>query len=841
MLVAKIVSVVALAGYLALLLLISRDLRRREVRSFALFLLAMLVWQAGAAGVAFTSDPAVALFFYTAFLGLGSWLGLFHAQFSRDFLGVRAHSWFLQVGYFVLTMLAIWTLAGGPYVIEGIYQSPDSGLLVPNFGFIFYVLGALTFSYFIYSAFILGRKYRQVTSPLVRTRIKYLLVGLLCVFLGSVANFDSTLKAYPIDMVANAINAFLIAYAILRFQLLDISVVIRKGLLYSVLTVIITSVYFLFVFLALNLFHAVTGYQIFLLSMFLAALTAVAIQPLRDRMQAWLDRQFFREKYDAGLMLQRLSRTAASVLQLDRLTEMILADVTSTMNIGSGAFFIIDEKGAEHRLRTYLAPEPLPVNLSPFRADSPVCVWLAAHQTSMSSQVLDLDPSFIGLWAREREDLKRLKAELFVPLMAAGKLIGILILGPKLSETPFTSGEQLALDTLANQTAVAIENARLFSETLAEKERTATIVEQAFAGIILLDGQLRIVSLNPAAEAIIGRSQAHLIGAPASDVLGRGILGDRGSLRKAMATGERVAPREEILVAGDRQRDVLLGVTPLRDGYLLSLADVTQLKEVDRLKSDIVANVSHEFRTPLAIIKAYSELLMDDALGEVAASRHQYLGIIDAETDRLTGMVSGLLDLARLEAGRGAIVMAPIDLGEVITEVEEFLQPQALARDLTVNVAIACDLPPLKANRELLIAIVSNLVGNAIKFSRAGGRVDVVAGRDREFAVLQVHDQGIGMSDYDLGHLFEKFFRGSVAKEAGVRGTGLGLVLVKEAVEAHGGTIAVTSQLGIGTCFTVSLPVGNSVGPAHYGGVSAGEAWVTDPLMSTAAGSLVGA
>ena len=136
-----------------------------------------------------------------------------------------------------------------------------------------------------------------------------------------------------------------------------------------------------------------------------------------------------------------------------------------------------------------------------------------------------------------------------------------------------------------------------------------------------------------------------------------------------MSTGQRVVPREVALVAGDRPRDVLLGVTPLRDGYLLSLADVTQLKEVDRLKSDIVANVSHEFRTPLAIIKAYSELLMDDQQGGTAASRHEYLAIIDAETDRLAGMVSGLLDLARLEAGRGAITMVPVCLGEVVTEV----------------------------------------------------------------------------------------------------------------------------------------------------------------------------
>ena len=232
---------------------------------------------------------------------------------------------------------------------------------------------------------------------------------------------------------------------------------------------------------------------------------------------------------------------------------------------------------------------------------------------------------------------------------------------------PYSSEEQLVLDTLANQTAVAIENARLFSETVVEKERTATILEQAFAGIILLDGQLKIVSLNPAAETILGFSEHQVIGLPLSDILGQSALGERGSLRRAITTGERVAPREETLIAGERRRDVLLGVTPLRDGYLLSLADVTQLKEVDRLKSDIVANVSHEFRTPLAIIKAYAELLLDEERGWPIV-RREYLSVIDAETDRLTGMVSDLLDLARLEAGGGMHHQARVRLADIIID-----------------------------------------------------------------------------------------------------------------------------------------------------------------------------
>ena len=250
--------------------------------------------------------------------------------------------------------------------------------------------------------------------------------------------------------------------------------------------------------------------------------TKATILPLRDRVQAWADRRFFREKHDWSEMLQRLSRTVASVLDLRKVTEIILYDVLQTMHISSGAFLIRRDEDGTYRVQTYRGDPPIPQDLSLFRADSPVISWLSHNQTSLSRRVLDTDPSFIGLWSREREDIRRIKAELFVPLLVRRQLIGILVLGPKLSETPYSFEEQQILDTLANQTAVAIENASLFSETLAEQERTATIVEQAFAGIILLDGNLRITGLNPAAEAITGLPAEQITGRPLSDIFGPG-------------------------------------------------------------------------------------------------------------------------------------------------------------------------------------------------------------------------------------------------------------------------------------------------------------------------------
>ena len=174
-------------------------------------------------------------------------------------------------------------------------------------------------------------------------------------------------------------------------------------------------------------------------------------------------------------------------------------------------------------------------------------------------------------------------------------------------------------------------------------------------------------------------------------------------------------------MCGDRPCDVLLGVAPLKDGFLLSLADITQIKEADRFKSDIVANVSHEFRTPLAIIKAYSELLMDEEGADDAALRREFLSVIDSETNRLTGLVSDLLDLARLEARRGVEEMAPVAMAEVVDEVIAEARFQADAREVTLDTEVAAALPTVKGNKPLLVTMLRNLVGNAIKFSQPGG------------------------------------------------------------------------------------------------------------------------
>jgi two-component system phosphate regulon sensor histidine kinase PhoR len=204
--------------------------------------------------------------------------------------------------------------------------------------------------------------------------------------------------------------------------------------------------------------------------------------------------------------------------------------------------------------------------------------------------------------------------------------------------------------------------------------------------------------------------------------------------------GKETANFEFPLYTRDGKRvELLLNATPRRDasGNIIGVVsvgqDITHLKEVDRLKSNIVANVSHELRAPLASIKAYTELLLDELEGEDRNLRQRFLTVIDRETDRLTGLICDVLDLPRLEAGQFAMREEPLYIGEVIDDVLDLFDIQAQDRKISLHADVQPDLPLILADRELMAMMIKNLVGNAIKFSNGGGaRGCDGAGRGRQ-------------------------------------------------------------------------------------------------------------
>lgn len=237
---------------------------------------------------------------------------------------------------------------------------------------------------------------------------------------------------------------------------------------------------------------------------------------------------------------------------------------------------------------------------------------------------------------------------------------------------------------------------------------------------------------------------------------------------------------------------------------IVTLRDVTELRRLESVRREFVANVSHELRTPLASIRAVVETLEGGAIDDEEVAE-DFLHRIVGEVDRLAALVDDLLDLARLESGRVHLALDALDPLDLLSRAAERLRPQTERARLNLIVDVPIDLPPVLADRARIEQVLLNLVHNAIKFTPAGGSITVRGYIDQEMLVTEVTDTGAGIPEADLQRLFERFYKADKARRS--EGTGLGLAIAKHIVQTHNGTISVRSELGKGSTFTFTLPL----------------------------------
>ncbi len=329
--------------------------------------------------------------------------------------------------------------------------------------------------YFL-SIYKLIQSYRSTLDVIQRNRLLYLITAISLLPIISFTNFTE-LGKYPLDVAVNGIAAPIIAYAILRYQLLDIRIVIRQGLLYSIPTILIGTAYFLIITFSLRIFELYTEAEIFLTSLVVAIITALIAEPLRLRAQAFIDRLFFREKYNSTLMLQALSSDVASVLDIYRITSIILEEVSSTLHIPLAAFFLRDQITNRFQLVSQIGQDA--AQQIEFRQGHPLILWLSTHDQPLTKHEIDVLPQFQSMWLSERQDLETLAAELFIPIKVHDSLVGVFLVGSKRSEQAYTMEDILTLSTVANQTAVAIDNARLYTSEQTRLKEMDTLYSMA--------------------------------------------------------------------------------------------------------------------------------------------------------------------------------------------------------------------------------------------------------------------------------------------------------------------------------------------------------------------------
>lgn len=336
------------------------------------------------------------------------------------------------------------------------------------------------------------------------------------------------------------------------------------------------------------------------------------------------------------------------------------------------------------------------------------------------------------------------------------------------------------------------------AEISEDRTRLATILDNMADGVIMTDDEGKITLANEAAQKLFRFRET--VGKPLIEAVRDHEVDEL--LKLCLKTAKTQSVNYE---SGTSKRYVRAIAIPVdHSGVLLLFQDLTELLKLQTTRRELIGNISHEFRTPLAGIKAMVETLSGGAVDDKKAAR-DFLTRIDGEVDRLTQLVMELTELSRIETGKAELKLESVRLNQLAEEVISQLSPQAERQKLTMKKKLAADLPSVSADRARVRQVISNLVHNAIKFTPEGGKITITT-RKLEGAVgVDITDTGIGISEGDLPHVFERFYKGDRARSEA--GTGMGLAIAKHVVEAHGGKISVESREGKGSTFSFSLPL----------------------------------
>jgi len=420
---------------------------------------------------------------------------------------------------------------------------------------------------------------------------------------------------------------------------------------------------------------------------------------------------------------------------------------------------------------------------------------------------------------KENVALLNMRNALTVPLLVERKdgegqivektNIGVFHTFNKRGGRRFTEEDVTLLTALARSAASVISSARLYIAVSDEKRELERTLQGMLAGVLVVDGDGRVRLMNSAARRIFGVPAVDGTGKPLSQVIQNEEIHD---LVRSCLSGRSEA-NSELSIYLPEERIYQVQTALLRSeandvsGVVATFNDITELRSVERMKSEFVSTVSHELRTPLTSIKGFIRTLLDDTEGYYDREMQtEFYRIIDTECDRLVRLISDLLNLSRIESGRSLeLVLVEVDLARLINRTVE--SQRSYTGNHEFDVILAEDLPRIIADRDKVEQILTNLLSNAIKYSPDGGKITIHARTVGDNVAVSITDQGLGIPPEHLGRLFTRFHRVDSRDTRKQYGTGIGLYLVKHLVEAHKGEINVESTLGVGSTFTFVLPV----------------------------------
>ena len=503
---------------------------------------------------------------------------------------------------------------------------------------------------------------------------------------------------------------------------------------------------------------------------------------------------------DLSLLL-RISRSVSATLDLDEGVPLILEGILEETHAATARFVLLDEDEQPRQVFSVGTAHATFLKL-----DRALATAFQRDKTHLISQDLHNNP----IVPSGSGPLQSIAA---FSVQTRDRTVAVLWVGAEESQA-FDEARINFLNTLVGQAAVLVENARLFQAAEGGRRRLAAILSSTSDAILVTDRNRNLLLINPAAQQILGLD-ATAYGRPIAQLDLPAAL-EEALVRPYDEDQQMAQPTVEVPLADGRIFFASLALVTMqsgeRVGRVVVMRDVTYFKELDEMKSEFVATVSHDLRAPLTFIRGYATMLV--MVGDLNDKQHEYLERILHGIEQMSALIDDLLNLRRIEAGVD-IGQESCRLGVVVVEAVDTMRARATAKSITLRLEPAESAPTVMGDPTLLRQAIGNLVDNAIKYTPTGGQVRVGMRKNQnDEVVIHVSDTGIGIAPENQPRLFEKFYRIKRRETGDISGTGLGLALVKSIVERHGGRVWVESEINKGSKFYIALPMEDGAGEA---------------------------
>ncbi len=684
---------------------------------------------------------------------------------------------------------------------------------------IFYVLAAVMFYH----------SYLQANTPLQRQQLKWLWRG---AFLAVVP--FTLLYAVPflfdvpmpglLTKVAGLSLVFLpltFAWAIVRYRLMDTDLIFKRGVAYTLATGLLVGGYFGIIAIIAEVVHQRLPEAMREWALVVAILlTAAIFDPLKRRIQDWVDRAFDRKRYDYRRALVEFGRGLSSETDLKALLDSIVERLPRTLLVARVAVFLAEEQGRLH----LAASHGLPAELQTMQGRLALG-FLDFDRTKDHTHIfLENAQQALHLPPDQRQTAALLDLNYYLPCRvqdgASARTIAVIGLGRTIGGDFLSSEDVELLESLASYIGIALQNASLYAQLETKitaferlKEFNENIVESINVGILALDLDDRIESWNAQMEAMYALSRAEAIGQAASTVFPPAFLETLNSVRNE--PGVHNLYKFPLTTRAGEQRTVNIAIAPLMSrefialGRIILVDDITervsleaQLAQSDKLSSIglLAAGVAHEINTPLAVISSYAQMLSKQMRGD--ARLGPVLEKITQQSFRASEIANGLLNFSRTSTTE----FRETDLNQVIRDTLSLLEHQFKTAQIQVNAELAKQLPPIHGNPGKLQQVFLNLLLNAKDAMPGGGQLRIMTQINGHVEAL-ISDSGSGIAPEHLKRIYDPFFTTKTMPKPGERrGTGLGLSVSYGIIQEHAGKIEVESAIGAGTTFHLEFP-----------------------------------